>query len=49
MASNIPYPDKKVIRVTPTLSTDAYMLQEMFYLILLKFLMQFFLMVVVLN
>jgi hypothetical protein len=31
MASNIPYPNKKIIRVTPTLSTDAYQIGDVFF------------------
>ena len=31
MASNLPYPNKKVIRVTPTLSTATYGLRDVFF------------------
>lgn len=31
MASNIPYPNKKIIRVVPTLSTDAYAQQDVLF------------------
>tara|TARA_A100001201_G_scaffold142312_1_gene140139 strand:- start:89 stop:616 length:528 start_codon:yes stop_codon:yes gene_type:complete len=31
MASNLPYPNRKIIRVTPTLSTDAYQLGDVFF------------------